>query len=58
VKKIDTNVMTTNVVSCSVFAKRHQDRQRARFDSVGSKMNPVLGAASGSPVTGLSIRGT
>ncbi len=57
-KKIETNVMSTNVSSCSVFAKRHQDRQRVRFSGVGSKVTPVLGAASGSPVTGLSIRGT
>jgi hypothetical protein len=41
-----------------VFANFHQRRHRPRFSGVGSNTNPVDGAASGCPVTGLTIRGT
>ena len=56
--RIVTNVIRTNVVSCSVLANFHQPRQRRRFSCVGSKTYPVLGAASGWPVIGLTRRGT
>ena len=51
-------LMRTKVVSCSVFANFHHRRQRPMFSGVGSKTKPVDGAASGWPVTGLTIRGT
>ena len=51
-------VISTKVKICSRLANRHQPFQRDRFRCVGSKMNPVDGAASGSPVTGLTRRGT
>ena len=51
-------LMSTKVDSCSMFANRHHRRQRPRFSSVGSNTKPVDGAASGLPVTGLTIRGT
>ena len=41
-----------------MLANRHQPRQRAMFCSVGANTYPVLGAASGSPVIGLTSRGT
>ena len=52
-----TKVISTKVESCSTLAKRHQRCQRS-IAGVGSKTQPVLGAASGSPVSGLVIRGT
>ena len=59
VRTIVTTVTSTKVRSCSTFAKRHQRRQRAMLAGVGSKTNAeTAGVACGSPVTGLTSRGT
>ena len=57
VKAMVTKVIATKVDNCSILAIRHQRRQRAMFASSGGKTQPVPGAATGSPVSGLSILG-
>ena len=58
-KPIVTIVMATNVAACSMLAKRHQRCQRAEVGLVGLELvAAAVGAASSSPVIGLTRRGT
>ena len=56
---IVANVTSTKVSACSTLAKRHQRSQRDMLAALVSKMKVcAVGAASSTPVTGLTSRGT
>ncbi len=60
VRQIVSTVIATKVAACSTLANRHQRCQRAMFVGVrleGERRRRVV-AASSTPVTGLTSRGT
>ena len=55
--QIVTIAMTAKDTNCSMFASRHQARQRSRLASSSRTMKPSEGSAWSSPVIGETSRG-
>lgn len=54
---IEKMQMNQKLTSCSMFARRHQMRNRSTLAASARIITPVAGAATSSPVIGETIRG-